>query len=125
MRDTSLLLIAGLIVLPAYAANGSHDRRGTTTEKNEAAVAAGPIGRTTKVATDAQMHAQILSWSRSRGLIVGASLSGTVIRPDAKATDEFYDKPTRTTDILSNQAVPVPASARSFVNTTDTCARRF
>jgi SH3 domain-containing YSC84-like protein 1 len=89
----------------------------------EATAAAGPVGRTAKAATDAQMHAEILSWSRSRGLIVGASLSGTVIKPDANATKEFYGKPMTASEVLAGQSVPMPKAAQAFVKTTDTYTR--
>ncbi len=91
----------------------------------EAEVAAGPVGRTTEAATDAQMHAEILSWSRSRGLLVGASLSGTVIKPDSKSTDAFYGKPVSVREVLTGPvAVTPPPAAQAFVKVTDQYARR-
>src|SRR5712692_8884461 len=80
----------------------------------EASAAAGPVGRTAAAATDAQMHAEILSWSRSRGVFLGASLEGTVIKPNKKATEEFYGKPVTATDILVAQSVHAPRAAKSF-----------
>lgn len=56
----------------------------------EASAAAGPVGRTAKAATDAQLQAQILSYSRSKGLFAGISLSGAVISPDDDANRAIY-----------------------------------
>ena len=89
----------------------------------EAAAVAGPVGRTAAAATDAQMHAQILSWSRSRGLFAGLSLAGTVIKPNGKAMERFYGKPVSARDALVERSVPIPKEARSFVETTSECAR--
>jgi SH3 domain-containing YSC84-like protein 1 len=90
----------------------------------EASAVAGPVGRTAEAGTDAQMHAEILSWSRSRGVFLGASLSGTVIKPDASATAEFYGRPIKATDILIAQSVPAPEAARSFVKTATEFSKR-
>lgn len=90
----------------------------------EASVAAGPVGRTAKAATDAQLHAQILSWSRSRGVFLGASLNGTVIKANNDAIEAFYGKPLTAKEILVDQKEPVPAGARSFVSTTSKYAKR-
>jgi SH3 domain-containing YSC84-like protein 1 len=89
----------------------------------EATAAAGPVGRTTEVGTDIQRHPQILSWSRSRGLLAGAALSGTVIKPDEKAAKEFYGKPMTAKEILAQSSVSMPSAAQAFVKTTDTYAR--
>ena len=90
----------------------------------DAAAVAGPVGRTAKAATDAQMHAQILSWSRSRGLFLGAALEGVVIKPNDKMTESFYGKPLSAHDILVGGGVHVPADAKSFVRTSNEQARR-
>src|SRR5262249_44118561 len=83
----------------------------------EASAAAGPVGRTAEAATDAQMHAEILSWSRSRGIFLGVSLEGTVIKPNPGATDKFYGKPVAASDLLVSHNVATPAAAKSFVRT--------
>ncbi len=90
----------------------------------EASAVAGPVGRTAQAATDAQLHAQILSWSRSRGVFLGASLEGIVVKPNDKMTQSFYQKPLTARDILIGGGVPVPASAKSFVQTSTAQARR-
>ena len=90
----------------------------------QAAAVAGPVGRTAQAATDLQLHAQILSWSRSRGVFLGASLDGTVIKPSADKTAEFYGKPVSAREVLVDHSVAVPKAARSFVQTTTEQTRR-
>jgi len=90
----------------------------------EASAVAGPVGRTAQASTDAQMHAEILSWSRSRGVFLGASLEGVVIKPNKSATEEFYGKPVTANDILVAQTVPPPDTARSFVKTASEFSKR-
>jgi lipid-binding SYLF domain-containing protein len=78
----------------------------------DAAVAAGPVGRSAAAGTDAQLRAQILSYSRSRGLFAGIDLSGGVLRPDESANREAYAAKAPH-DILAG--VP-DAASRDFVN---------
>jgi lipid-binding SYLF domain-containing protein len=66
----------------------------------DASVAAGPVGRDAEASTDIQLRAQILSYSRTRGLFAGVSLKGSAIRPDHDATGRFYGAPYRTRDIV-------------------------
>ena len=80
-----------------------------------AAAAAGPKGRSASAATDATMRAEILSYSRSRGLFAGISLEGAVLRPDNDANTEVYGKRMTTQAIVSGTDTPVPAAARRFV----------
>src|SRR5881628_2671049 len=90
----------------------------------EVSAVAGPVGRTAEAATDAQMHAEILSWSRSRGIFLGVSLEGTVIRPNKSATEEFYGKPVTAGDILVAQSVRPPEAAKPFMRTATQYSRR-
>jgi lipid-binding SYLF domain-containing protein len=90
----------------------------------EAAAVAGPVGRTAQAATDAQLHAEMLSWSRSHGLFIGASLKGMVIKPSDKSTEELYGKPLSASQILVAQTVTPPDSARSFVRAASEYSRR-
>jgi lipid-binding SYLF domain-containing protein len=90
----------------------------------EASAVAGPVGRTAQAATDAQLHAQILSWSRARGAFVGASLEGTVIKPDKDANAAFYGKPVSARDLLVTNTMSVPGAAKSFVDKTNGYAMR-
>ncbi len=61
---------------------------------------AGPVGRAAEAATDIQMRAQILSYSRSRGLFAGVSLNGAAIRQDRDANEDYYGDPFRTRSIV-------------------------
>ena len=81
----------------------------------EASVAAGPVGRQTSANTDVLMTAEILSWSRSRGVFVGLSLEGATLRPDSGENEKLYGKPVGNRDILAGQR-PVPLRARSLVS---------
>jgi len=78
-----------------------------------AEVTAGPLGRDLSAQTDAQMHAQILSYSRSRGIFAGLTLNGATLRPDMDDNTEIYGHPTTNNEILSG-SVPAPASAAAF-----------
>src|ERR1019366_1061985 len=76
----------------------------------EASAAAGPVGRNATAQTDAQLNAEMLSYSRSRGLFAGISLQGATLRPDADANEELYGKKLSNKDILTG-SVPAPAAA--------------
>jgi len=79
----------------------------------DASVAAGPVGRTADAKTDAQMTAEILAWSRSKGLFAGISLSGATLRPDEDSNKELYGSRMTTKEVLaSNQ--PTPAAAEKL-----------
>jgi lipid-binding SYLF domain-containing protein len=77
----------------------------------EASVAAGPVGRQTSAMTDAQLSAEILSWSRSKGLFAGIALTGATLRPDNDDNQELYGRKVDAKEILSGD-VTAPASAR-------------
>ena len=66
----------------------------------DASVAAGPVGRDASASTDIQMRAQILSYSRSRGLFAGVTLNGSTINQDRDANERFYGKPLTTSQIV-------------------------
>jgi lipid-binding SYLF domain-containing protein len=66
----------------------------------DASVAAGPVGRDAGASTDIQMRAQILSYSRTRGLFAGVSLNGTTVQQDRDANDRFYGMGYRTGQIV-------------------------
>jgi SH3 domain-containing YSC84-like protein 1 len=80
----------------------------------DASVAAGPVGRAAQAATDAQMGAEILSYSRAQGLFAGIDLSGGVLKPDNDANKEVYAN-LSARDILLGGKTPVPAVAQDFV----------
>jgi SH3 domain-containing YSC84-like protein 1 len=81
----------------------------------EGEVAAGPVGRNATAQTDALMHAEMLSWSRSRGIFAGISLQGATLRQDLDDNKELYGKAYETKDIL-NGNVPVPAAASKLIS---------
>ena len=76
----------------------------------DASAAAGPVGRTSSAATDAQMHAEILTYSRARGLFAGISLEGATLRPDNDWNLELYGKKMSNSEIVLDNTKP-PASA--------------
>jgi lipid-binding SYLF domain-containing protein len=83
----------------------------------DASVAAGPVGRTGAAATDARLNAQILSYSRAKGLFAGIDLSGGVLQPDKDANRDFYGRPMAARDILfGNVVAPSQSAAQDFVN---------
>jgi lipid-binding SYLF domain-containing protein len=79
----------------------------------DASVAAGPIGRDASASTDIQMRAQILSYSRSRGIFAGVSLNGSTIRQDRDANERFYGTAYRTRQIVFDRlgGAPEPVAA--------------
>lgn len=81
----------------------------------DAAVAAGPVGRRGEAATDAELKAEILSYSRSRGLFAGVSLEGTKLDIDHDANDAYYGKSPRAREILDGK-VTGPASSKPFLD---------
>jgi len=80
----------------------------------DVSVAAGPVGRTAEGATDAELHAEILSYSRSRGLFAGVSLSGAVFKQDHDANRELYGRRLTARQILIEAEVPPPAEAAAL-----------
>ena len=90
----------------------------------EVAAVAGPVGRTAQAATDAQLKAEILSWSHARGVFLGAALKGAVIKPDAPAIEALYGEPMTATEILLAENVPPPETAKEFVAMATEYSRR-
>jgi lipid-binding SYLF domain-containing protein len=82
----------------------------------DVAAAAGPKGRDATAATDATLRAEILSYSRSRGLFAGVSLDGSSLRPDNEANEKLYGKRLTATEIIRDGAVPVPPSGQKLVS---------
>lgn len=80
----------------------------------DAAVAAGPVGRSAEGATDVQLHAEILSYSRSRGLFAGVSLQGAVLKQDEDDNQRLYGKAVTAKEILIEGTVRAPAAAHSL-----------
>jgi lipid-binding SYLF domain-containing protein len=82
----------------------------------EASVAAGPVGRDARAATDAQMKAEILSYSRTQGLFAGVNVSGGVLRPDPDDNEDLYGMKVSPADILTTDKVSAPTATAAFMN---------
>ena len=80
----------------------------------DVSVAAGPVGRTSTAETDATMRAEILSWSRSRGVFAGISLKGSTLREDNDAIEALYGKKYKNKDIVAS-GLAVPAAAQPLI----------
>jgi SH3 domain-containing YSC84-like protein 1 len=81
------------------------------------AAAAGPVGRSAAASTDAAMRAEILSYSRSRGLFAGISLEGSTLRADNDGNEKIYGKGITAKAIVINSAIRPPASAKLLLGT--------
>ena len=78
----------------------------------EGSVAAGPVGRTATAQTDAQMHAEILSWSRSQGLFAGLALEGATLRQDLDDNVELYGRRLKNREIVTTPVRTPKAATR-------------
>jgi lipid-binding SYLF domain-containing protein len=78
----------------------------------EGEVAAGPVGRTTSAETDATMRAEILSWSRSRGVFAGLSLQGATLRQNLDDNGALYGKRLENREVVAGGIAPPTAAAR-------------
>jgi lipid-binding SYLF domain-containing protein len=83
----------------------------------DASVSAGPVGRTASAETDATLRAEVLSYSRSRGVFAGISLTGSSLRPDNDANESLYGKKVDARDVVLNGTMPIPACAQSLITT--------
>jgi len=80
----------------------------------DASAAAGPVGRTAEGATDVQLQAEILTYSRSRGLFAGLSLEGQIVKQDNDANQRLYGRKVDPKDILFRGTVHPPAAAQAL-----------
>src|SRR5713226_7360963 len=85
----------------------------------DASVAAGPVGRDASADTDATLRAEILSYSRARGLFAGVSLEGSTIRPDNGDNRRVYGEKVSARRIVLSGTVPPPAAAKQLISTLD------
>jgi SH3 domain-containing YSC84-like protein 1 len=85
----------------------------------DASAAAGPVGRNASAETDVTLRAEILSYSRARGLFAGVSLAGSTLRPDNDANESLYGKKVSAKEIVFNGAVKTPPSAHLLLSTLD------
>jgi lipid-binding SYLF domain-containing protein len=89
----------------------------------EASAAAGPLGRDSSAMTDAAMHAQILSYSRSRGVFGGIDVGGSAVSTDEEANQELYGKTISNREIIDTK-LPVPAAAQPLIHELNTLSSR-
>jgi len=82
----------------------------------DAAVAAGPLGRSAQAQTDAQLQAEILSYSRSRGVFAGISMEGATLRPGHKANEKIYGRQVEPRQVLTAQ-IPAPSTVQPLIDT--------
>jgi lipid-binding SYLF domain-containing protein len=78
----------------------------------DASAAAGPVGRTASAQTDAQLHAQLLTYSRVQGLFAGVSLDGATMRPDDDANKDMYSKPMSNKEVVQGSVQAPPSATR-------------
>ena len=90
----------------------------------DASVAGGPKGRDASADTDAWMRAEILSYSRSRGLFAGVSLEGSTIRPDDEASEQVYGRAIKAKEIVRGNHMGVPETGRHLVDVLQKSAPR-
>jgi lipid-binding SYLF domain-containing protein len=83
----------------------------------DASAAAGPVGRNASAETDATLRAEILSYSRARGLFAGVSLAGSTLRADNDANEKLYGKEVSARDIVFKNTVSAPPSAKLLLAT--------
>ncbi len=84
----------------------------------DASAAAGPVGRTSAADTDILLHVEILSYSRTRGVFAGISLTGTVVSRDSSEDRKLYGREVGNQDVLMGE-VPAPAAARALISELD------
>lgn len=83
----------------------------------DASAAAGPVGRDAEAATDVALHAEILTYSRAKGLFAGISLEGSSLRPDGSANHNLYGRDILAKEIVREQKVKTPAASQLMVST--------
>jgi lipid-binding SYLF domain-containing protein len=82
----------------------------------DASIAAGPKGRTASADTDAYMRAEMLSYSRARGVFAGISLQGSTLRPDNDANERLYGKDATAARIITESKIEAPEAAHALVS---------
>lgn len=90
----------------------------------DASVAAGPVGRTSSAQTDAQLHAELLTYSRARGLFAGVSLDGATLRPDDDANKDMYGNKMSNKDVVLGSVKPPRTAARLIAELNKHSSRR-
>jgi lipid-binding SYLF domain-containing protein len=83
----------------------------------DASVAAGPVGRDAAAETDVTLRAEMLTYSRSRGVFAGITLEGSTLRPDNDANRRIYGERVSASDIVLRHETPIPPAARQLIET--------
>lgn len=116
------LLIGGaetdLIMLVMNKSGMENMLKNKTQLGGELSAAAGPLGRDSSAMTDAEMHAEILTYSRQRGIFGGIDLTGAAVTEDGDAIKEMYGKPLTNKQIIEG-GIAVPPDAETFIHTLD------
>jgi lipid-binding SYLF domain-containing protein len=82
----------------------------------DVAATAGPVGRNASAETNATLHAEILSYAKSKGLFAGVSLKGSTLRPDNEANEGLYGKKVDAKELLLDGNIAIPQDAAKFIN---------
>jgi|HubBroStandDraft_6_1064221.scaffolds.fasta_scaffold00196_23 lipid-binding SYLF domain-containing protein len=104
-----------LLVMNSQGANGILSSK--VKIGGDASAAIGPVGRNAAADTDVTLRAEILTYSRARGLFAGVSLAGSTVRPDNDANERVYGKKISARDIVLHGAIPPPPSAKLLLST--------
>ena len=104
-----------LVLLVMNASGMEKMLRNKVTLGAEASIAGGPVGRDARAATDAQMKAEILSYSRTQGLFAGVNLSGGVVKPDTDDNTDLYGPNVPARDVVMGTSVKAPAVTEPFM----------
>jgi lipid-binding SYLF domain-containing protein len=104
-----------LVLLVMNSAGLEKLLRNKTTLGAEASIAGGPVGRDARAATDAQMTAEILSYSRTQGLFAGINLSGGVVKPDLDDNTDLYGKQVSPRDVVMSSTIIPPSVVEPFM----------
>jgi lipid-binding SYLF domain-containing protein len=85
----------------------------------DASAAAGPVGRTANASTDLEMNAEILAWSRAKGLFAGISVKGATLRPSEDWNEQLYGRKLGNREILLSGKISAPEAARPLIHELD------
>src|SRR5213078_3571174 len=91
--------------------------KGSFTLGGDASITAGPVGRNSSASTDYKLEAEVYSYSRSKGLFAGISLSGSALDVDSKANENFYGKEVDASTIFSDSTLEAPQAAENLKTT--------
>ena len=108
-----------LVLLVMNARGTEKMLRNKVTLGAEASIAAGPVGRDARAATDAQLKAEILSYSRAQGLFAGVNFSGGVVKADEDDNEDLYGAGVSPRDVVMGTSVRPPASVEPFMTALD------